>query len=372
MKRLLLAGGGHSHVFVLDALARAPLSDVEVTLVSPFDRQVYSGMLPGWIAGHYAIDQCVIPLAPLAQRANARFVQAHVARLDLAARVAYTEASEPLPFDAISIATGPLMNVDAVPGLREHAVPVRPIESLIRAWPRLFAQLVALAEADEDAATLTVLGGGAGGVELAFAIAYRAQSACVPVRVQLVTGKPGLLPTLAESVRRRIARLAPARGVRLIEDDAVEITRHTVLLADGGEIASDVTIAAIGAAAAEWPREAGLAVDERGFIAVDARLQSISHPFVFAAGDCASIVEHPRPKSGVYAVRAGPPLARNLLRYLAGKRLRRWRPQRVALYLIATGPQHAVASWDGLSTEGRWVWRWKDRIDRRFVARYAR
>lgn len=372
MKRLLLAGGGHSHVFVLDALARAPAADVEVTLVSPFDRQVYSGMLPGWIAGHYAIEQCVIPLAPLAERARARFVQAHVARLDLDNRIAFTEASEPLPFDVISIATGPVMDLDAIPGLREHAIALRPIEVMIQAWPRLVAQLEARAEAGEDAATLTVIGGGAGGVELALAIAHRFRTACVPARVQLVTGKPGLLPTLNEGVRRRIARLAPARGVRLIEDDAAEITRHTVLLADGGEIVSDVTIAAIGAAAAEWPRAAGLAVDERGFIAVDERLQSISHPFVFAAGDCASMVGHPRPKSGVYAVRAGPPLAHNLLRYLAGGRLRRWRPQRVALYLISTGPQHAIASWDGLSAEGRWVWRWKDRIDRGFVARYVR
>jgi pyridine nucleotide-disulfide oxidoreductase family protein len=372
VKRLLLAGGGHSHVFVLDALARKPAAGVEVTLVSPFDRQVYSGMLPGWIAGHYEIEQCVIPLAPLARRAGARFVQAHVARLDLANRIAFTEASEPLPFDVISIATGPVMDLDAIPGLREHAVALRPIEAMIAAWPRLVAELEARAEAGEDAATLTVIGGGAGGVELALAIAHRFNTACVPARVQLVTGKPGLLPTLNEGVRRRIARLAPARGVRVIEDDAVEITRRTVLLADGGEIASDVTIAAIGAAAAEWPRAAGLAVDERGFIAVDERLQSVSHPFVFAAGDCASIVGHPRPKSGVYAVRAGAPLARNLLRYLAGRRLARWRPQRVALYLISTGPQHAIASWDGLSTEGRWVWRWKDRIDRRFIARYAR
>ncbi|GAB4466623.1 MAG: FAD-dependent oxidoreductase [Burkholderiaceae bacterium] len=372
MKRLLLAGGGHSHVFVLDALARRPPHDVEVTLVSPFDRQVYSGMLPGWIAGHYQIDQCVIPLAPLAQRAGARFVQAHVARLDLDGRVAYTEASEPLPFDVVSIATGPVMNLDAITGLREHAIALRPIESLIRAWPRLLTQILALAEAGNDTATVTVVGGGAGGVELALAIAHRTQIAYIPARVQLVTGKPGLLPAFADGVRRRIARLLPVRGVRLIEDDAAEITRHTVVLADGGEIASDLTIAATGAAAAEWPREAGLAVDERGFIAVDERLQSISHPFVFAAGDCASIVGHPRPKSGVYAVRAGPPLARNLLRHLAGRRLRRYRPQRVALYLLATGPQHAIASWNGLSAEGRWVWRWKDRIDRRFVMRYAR
>jgi pyridine nucleotide-disulfide oxidoreductase family protein len=371
VKRLLLAGGGHSHVFVLDALAREPLPDTEVTLVSPFDRQVYSGMLPGWIAGHYALEQCVIPLPPLAQKANVRFVQAHVARLDLANRLAYTEAAEALPFDVISIATGPVMNLDAIPGLREHAVALRPIESLIQQWSRLHAQLAAQAMQGSEPATVTVLGGGAGGVELAFAIAHRMEAARLPVRVQLVTGKPGLLPTLNDGVRRRVARLLPTRGVRLIEDDAAEITRHTVMLADGGEITSDVTIAAIGAAAAEWPRDAGLAVDERGFIAVDERLQSVSHPFVFAAGDCASMIGHPRPKSGVYAVRAGPPLARNLRRYLAGRTPRRYRPQRVALYLLSTGPKHALANWDGLSFEGNWVWRWKDRIDRGFMAPHA-
>ncbi len=375
-RRLLLAGGGHAHVAVLDALARTPLRDadgqaVEVTLVSPFERQVYSGMLPGWVAGHYMLEQCVIPLGPLARRAGAAFVQAHVARLDLDNRIAYTEAAQTLAFDFISIDTGPVLDLDLVAGTREHGIALRPIEGFIAVWQRLHAQVAVNTLQGGEPTTLTVIGGGAGGVELALAFAWRARQAHIPLRVQLVSGTSGLLPTLPGGVARSAARWLPRHGVRLIEDDAVEIGRSTVLLADGGELNSDATVVAIGAAAAEWPRAAGLAVDGRGFIGINPFLQSLSHPFVFAAGDCASMIDHPRPKSGVYAVRAGPPLTENLRRAVAGRALRRYIPQRRALYLLSTGARHAIANWGNITFEGDWVWRWKDRIDRRFVARYA-
>ncbi len=365
--RLLLAGGGHAHLGVLKALAEHPVDGLEVVLVSPFPRQVYSGMLPGWIAGHYEIDACVVPLEPLAQRAGAVFVQAHVARLDLAAKTAYTEAAQAIPFDLVSIDTGPTVDQHSIEGLAEHAIPLRPIESVIGQWQR---QLAHLAEA-QDTNTLTVIGGGAGGVELALAFAWRAESQRLPLRVQLVAGKPGLVPTLPPTAARRLERILHARNVRVLLDDAVEIGRHTVLLADGGELTSDFTLVATGAVASEWPAAAGLTTDDRGFIAVNEHLQSTSHPFVFAAGDCATMIGQPRPKSGVYAVRAGPPLARNLRRAALGRRLVRYVPQRRALYLMSAGGRFAVGSWGTACFEGAWVWRWKDRIDRRFIERFA-
>lgn len=366
-KRLLLAGGGHAHLGVLADFAHARPAGVEVTLVSPFPHQMYSGMLPGWIAGHYTLQDCVVALEPLAARAGVRFQLAHVARIDTQARVAYTESAEPIAFDLVSIDTGPVIAHSIIAGAAEHAILLRPIESLIGQWQRLLDHL----GDSTDINTVTIIGGGAGGVELALAIAYRGEADRLPLRVQLVAGRPGITPSLAPSARARLVRLLQARSVRLIDDDAVEMSRHTVLLADGGELTSDATIVAIGAAASEWPAASGLATDDAGFIAVNERLQSISHPFVFAAGDCATMLSHPRPKSGVYAVRAGPPLARNLRRAIAGRSLRGYRPQARALYLMSAGARYAVATWGLWCAEGAWAWRWKDYIDRRFIARFA-
>jgi pyridine nucleotide-disulfide oxidoreductase family protein len=363
-KRVLLAGGGHAHLGVLAAFERDPPTGCEVTLLSPLPRQIYSGMLPGWVAGHYTLDECVIPLPSLATRAGVRFCLGHVARIDLDARIAFTEGAEEIGFDLISIDTGPVIDTVAIAGLAEHAIALRPFESLIGQWERLLVHLTDT----PDVHTLTVIGGGAGGVELALAASFRAASARLPLRVQIVTGRSGAVPTLPGSVQRRLERILHASDIRLIVDDAVEIGRHTVLLADGGELTSDATIVATGAAAAEWPRASGLACDAAGFIAVNGYLQSISHPFVFAAGDCATMLAHPRPRSGVYAVRAGPPLARNLRRALAGRGLAQYRPQQRALYLLSAGGRYAIATWGSLCTEGAWVWRWKNSIDRRFVA----
>lgn len=375
-QRLLLAGGGHAHVFVLDALTRERLrgaegGEVEVTLVSPYERQVYSGMLPGWIAGHYLLDQCVIPLVPVAQRAGVRYVQSHVTALDLERRVAHTDRGEAIAFDVVSIDTGPVIDADLVQGTREHGIPLRPIEDFITVWQRLHAQYAVNQLQGGAGGTMTVIGGGAGGVELALAFAWRAQRAHIPLRVQLVAGSAGLLPTLPPAVARRATRWLVRLGVRVIASDAARIDHGSVRLAHGDELHSDATIVAVGAAAAAWPRASGLAVDGRGFIGINTHLQSMSHAFVFAAGDCASMIDHPRPKSGVYAVRAGPPLAENLRRALAGRPLQTYVPQARALYLLSTGAQHAIANWNGITFEGDWVWRWKDRIDRKFMARYG-
>lgn len=366
MKRLILVGGGQAHAFVLRALAQAPRRDVETVLVTPSEHLIYTGMLPGWVAGHYALEDLAIPLQPLVQAAGAVQLQRRVLGLDLARKAVLTDRAEWVEFDLLSIASGPAVDFDAIPGARDFALPIRPLENFVEGWQRIHNHALAT----DQPLRLTVIGAGAGGVEIALAMKYRLRAFRDQVRVQLVTGDGPLVPGHGPRARALLREALLAQGVRLVEGLVRRLERDTALLEDGAALPSDATVLATGATAAAWPAEAGLATDDRGFIAVTPELQSTSHPFVFAAGDAATFVETPRPKSGVYAVRSGPPLATNLIASLEGAPLAPYRPQRRALYLISTGPQHAVASWGPWAFAGDWVWRWKDRIDRAYIRKF--
>lgn len=365
MKRLVLLGGGHAHVHVLKSFADAPPAGVELTLISPFARQVYSGMLPGWIAGHYTIEQCVIPLPPLARAAGAAFAETAGNRIDFERRVVHCVNGSEIAFDVLSIDTGPMPSTAVIPGASGHAVAVRPIESFIQAFA-MMRRDVAAARTAGRAVSIVFIGAGAAGIELALAMQHAFNDG--GVKFALVSAAN----TLPGRVGTRLARILAERGIRLIAGTAADrIEGQRVHLHSGERLDADHILIATGASAAEWPRASGLATDDRGFILVNEHLQSLSHPGVFAAGDCASVQHHPRPKSGVYAVRAGPPLAENLRRCLRGERLIDYVPQARSLYLISAGNRYAIGSWGNFAWEGAWVWRWKDRIDRRFMEKYA-
>lgn len=362
MKRLVLLGGGHAHVHVLDALANTPLDDVEVTLITPYRRQIYSGMLPGWIAGHYQLDQCAIDLTRLSDRAGCRFVQTRAVGLDLNGCSVLCEDGTLASFDWLSIDVGPVTAHQSIDGASSHALQVRPIEAFIGGINHLLPLLH-----DNPTSPIAIVGAGAAGVELAFALRHRFSATPIALIGSDALPLDGLPPLL----RRRTLKLLRKKQIEWIgERRAQRITGNGVELNDGTTVSAGHVLQVTGAAAQSWPAAAGLATDERGFIQVNACLQSPSHPHVFAAGDIAAYHD-PRPKSGVFAVRAGPPLAENLRAATAGKPLVPWTPQRRALYLISTGDHHAMAAWGPFGWWGNWVWRWKDRIDRHFMARFG-
>ncbi len=364
--RLLLLGGGHAHVQVLDALARTPLPGVQVTMVTPFARQMYSGMVPGLLAGHYAAEACAIPLEPLAAAAGVRLVMGRAVALDGTARQVTLADGQVLGHELLSIDTGPEMDRDSIAGAAEHGLFVRPIELFVR-------QIDALLErAAQRALRVCVVGGGAAGVELAMALAHRLRhvgDGCS--RVTLVSGGP-LLSGSPRPVARRASRALDTLGVALSQAACVAVAADHLQLADGTRLACDAPVLAIGATAPRWLADSGLALDPRGFVLTGPTLQSVSHAAVLAAGDVATRADAPHPKSGVYAVRAGPPLAANLRSALQGAPLQTYRPQSRTLYLLSCGERRAIASWGRWTAEGAWVWRWKDRIDRAFIARYTR
>jgi selenide,water dikinase len=363
--RLLLAGGGHAHLEVLRRLAQRPEAALPVVLVSPHRTVCYSGMVPGVVAGHYAPAEIGIDLSALAALARATFVPDRVAYIDLDRRFAVLEHGEPIGFDVLSLDVGSLSDT-TVPGVVTHALAVRPLDRFLEQWQ-------AIADRPQRPATIVVVGGGAAGVELLLAMQHRVASrpGAAGPRFALLSDVRSLLPRHAPSVGRRLERLLEARGVAShLGACVIGVTPDAVMTADGQRIAADHVVWATGAVAAPWLAASGLDCDARGFVGVDDRLRSTSHPFVFAAGDCATLLDRPHDKSGAYAVRQGPVLAENLLRAVAARPLLRFRPPRRALALISTGGKEALLSFGPLAAHGRWLWRVKDRIDRAHVARY--
>ena len=368
MRRLVLLGGGHAHVKVLAELAERPLVGWDVHLVTPYRRQIYSGMLPGWIAGHYPIESCAISLDALAARAAVAFHETAGARLDLACNELRCADGTGLHFDRLSIDTGPMPALDELPGSREHAMPIRPIEDFISAWPLLVDRILGRCRRFD----LVILGGGAAGVELAFAIQHRAMvDGWSHLRVALAGSENLPLNGAPEAMRWRAGAMLAQRGiVWLGQRRAQRVSAGQIHFEKGWPLDFNACLVVTGSAAPQWPRASGLATDERGFIRVGPTLQSVSHPQVFAAGDVAAYHEA-RPKSGVYAVRAGPILADNLRAICEGRPARDWAPQPRALYLISTGDRHALGSWGRWAWDGDWVWHWKNWIDQRFMRRFG-
>jgi selenide,water dikinase len=370
MKRLVLCGGGHTHVEVLRRFGRNPVPGVELVLVSPNRFTPYSGMLPGLIAGHYRFDEVHLDLERITHFAGAEFLQTLVTGFDPDRRVVTLADGAMLETDVASLDVGSRPPTDGVPGAEEHAIGVKPVERFLRVCDQWGERARA-----GTLARLIVVGGGAAGVETLLSMQYkcgRETGRADALQCALVTDVDQVLPDHDARAQAIFRRILARRGVELhLSSRVVGVEAGAVHAANGLVVPADAIVWATGAAPLPLLRASGLALDATGFIAVNDRLQSISHGHVFAAGDCATIVGHPRPKSGVFAVREGPPLAANLRATLEGRPLVRYLPQRRALALISTGNRYAVAARGGLAVGGAWVWWWKDWIDRRFVRRYA-
>ncbi len=360
MKTLILAGGGHAHLFVLEALRHHPRPDLAITLVSPTRWQYYSGMIPGWLAGAYRLDECRLDLRALTEAAGVAFVEDSVIGMNADKRCICLSDGRHLHYDLLSLDTGSESDIAWLAELGERLLPVKPLGRFVTSWPTLRA-----AAAAQPGYRLVIAGGGAAGVELALAAAQASAA-----HITLLTGNTGLLAGHHRRARRRIAAALVEAGVEILNQRGAG-TSTGLVLKDGRELAADCVIAATGARAPVWLQVSRLALDAAGHVRVDATHRSCSHPEVFAAGDVCARDDVLLARSGVHAVRAGPALAHNLFATIDGRPLKPYSPRRWSLYLLACGNGEAVASWGPLSAAGRWVWRWKDRIERRFMRRFT-
>ena len=372
---LILLGGGHAQVAVLRDFAMRPLEGVRITLISRDVRTPYSGMLPGAIEGYYHLDEASIDLARLAHWAGAGFIHDRVVGIDADARQVHLAQHPPLTYDRLAINIGSTPDLTAIPGARDFALGVKPVDIFAGALDRLAGM-----------EKLAIVGGGVAGAELALALRARfannrRQKNYARHRLTVFEAGGRLTPQLTAKASRLVAAACLGRGIAVklnaevgeIGAGVIRYTRHASEARDTAEASMEVdaVIIATGASAPAWLADSKLATDKAGFVEVEATLASISHTDVFAAGDIASIASW-LPKSGVYAVRAGKSLATNLRRSLLGLPLVAWRPQKRTLALIGVGGGKAIIARGNFALPAsRLAWQLKEAIDRRFIARYS-
>ena len=358
-KHLLLVGGGHAHVAVLADWIENGLPCERATLLTPHRHLRYSGMVPGWIAGEYARDEGTVDVGALAIRAGAQLLLGPCTGIDPEAGWVKTGGGQVLEYDVVSIDTGGVGQAQRILGKAPKLLEIRPIDRFVEKLD------------DHSAAQrIAVVGGGAGGVEIAFALNNRAKGTSAPC-ITLVTGADGLLPSLSGAVRRKVAKELAAQSIAVIAGDA-QLDGGQLTTASGSLEPQDLVIAALGSGAPQWPEAGGLAVDAKGFIAVDQHQRSVSHANVFAVGDVASRQDRRVEHSGVHAVMAGPHIARNLRDAVQGREVGSvYRPRPASLYLLSTGNGSAILSYGPFAASGAWVAKLKGTIDKRWISKYA-
>ena len=375
VKHLVLIGGGHSHLAVVRSLGMRPVPGLMVTWISREILVPYSGALPAFIAGRYRPEDMFIDLRPLARFGGARLIQAGIDSIDLDARVISLPRRPDLSFDVLSLNIGSIPDTSGMPGAMEHTVGVKPIDGFLAAWENIREQAVQGLQQGRGY-KLAIVGGGPASVEMACAIRARilrdSGDTGAEFSISIISAADEILPSHNQRVRECVREELQRKGIETLTGHHVSgFDANTVHCGNGDDIRADSIVVATGATMPAWPAKAGLATTADGFLEVNRHLQSTSHEFVFVAGDAATIRGMERPKSGVYAVRHGKPLARNLLRYATGRSLVRFTPQRHALAMLNLGDGRALASRNRLFFRGRWVWRLKHWIDQRFLRKYS-
>ncbi len=370
---IVLLGVGHTNAHVLAMWRMSPLPDVRLTCISPFPVATYSGMLPGVLAGDYPPAAMEIDLVRLCAAAGARLISSEADGLDLPSRRVLMRDRPPVPFDVLSVGVGSVPSYRGVTLDNDHVVvTAKPMQTFLA---RLAARMDAVRQArPAHALRLVVVGGGAAGVELALCLPAFVRRHCggtVDVLTTLVTASAEVVPgSLPVTATRALAALSQ-RGIAVhAQRRVVAVHEDRVRLDDATPLEADVVVWVTGASAPPLLRTLGLPTDDRGFLLTDATLRSTSGAPVFAVGDSGTIAGSPLPKAGVFAVRQGPVLWRNIGRVLDGTAPEPYTPQRTFLKLLNTGDGRAIGEWRGHSFEGRLAWRLKDHIDRAFIARY--
>ncbi len=366
---LVLVGGGHAHALMLRMWGMKPVQGVQVTLINPGPTAPYSGMLPGHIAGHYTRDALEIDLVKLARFAGARVIFGAADGIDAVRKVIHVPGRGEIAYDVASLDVGLHARATHILGFSEFGIGAKPLNAYADRWGSFLSEV----KAGNKSGAVAVIGGGVAGCELALAMAHRlrglGKTNCVTLieaNTKLANGTPGADRILRDEMLRLGVTVVSAVEVEVVTAEAVKLRGYS-------DVASEFTVGTAGGFPHYWLVTSDLPKDAAGFVHVDERLLVSGYQDLFAVGDCAALMASPRPKAGVFAVRAAPVLYHNVSAALTGSEMKPFRPQADYLKLMSLGSKDAMAAKWGrcLATPKSQLWRWKDHIDQSFMRKFS-
>ncbi|BAQ65379.1 FAD-dependent oxidoreductase [Geminocystis sp. NIES-3709] len=371
MVNLVLVGGGHSNAIVLKLWSKKKVSGVKLTLISNAQNTPYSGMLPGYIAGCYNYEESHINLVKLAEIAGIELVIDEVINIDADKKIVSCKSGQKFSFDIISLDIGSIPKNSQIEGANLYTIPIKPVPLFLTKW----AEIVNLAQSNPDnKISISIIGGGAGGVELALNIHQKLNSilSLQKININLLHKGDRIVENHPISVSNKLTKNLDNRNINLYLNTVVtSVENQDIILDSNIKIFSDYIFLVTQPSAPLWLQNTSIETDKDGFILVNNSLQSVNYPYIFASGDIANIVNYSCPKAGVFAVKQGIPLYKNLCNFLTNQPLKLYYPQQHYLNIIGTGNKNAVASWGKISIESPIIWYWKKYLDYNFMKQFT-
>lgn len=351
-KHLVLLGTGPAHLQVLQGLSNRTPMGLAVTLVAPSPYYIPGNMLSGFVGGQYLTEEICQPIDELVQASAAQFVPAHVVSLDPSGRRVQLSTGDALSYDLLSIDGEPEVDRttldQTLPGARSNALLTHPHEAFLQLWPQMRAL------ANERALQIAVVADGLVGLELAMVMA---DTLAQPhgSRVTLVLQGPVLENIESQKLQRRISNRLHALEITVLPEPCQAIDPQAVVLSSGARLSCDAPVVALGGGLPGWLVSSGIECNELKLPILNERLQVESHKQIF-------VIPPEAP------VEVGPALYTNLCTALEGGNFKKASLGRGHLPSLTSGEGRAMAVWGPLALEGREVWHWKQRNDRRQLA----
>lgn len=365
-KRLVLLGGGHSHILLLKTLGMRPIKGVIISLITPDPTMIYTGMLPGAIMGKYTEDDIQVDLVKLANYANARLIFDSAKNLDLKKKNLDLETRNPLSYDVLSVDIGINYRLPGIKGFDQFVLPIKPFKNFISSWDTFLSTL----GGPGKKISISLIGAGAAGCELALAINFKLKILKHKPNITLID-RQTIASNLPHKARKKLIFYLKASGIKLKENALIDsISQKNIYFNEGDKLFSDLIISTAGGQPHDWLSNTKLRL-EKGFIETSRTLQSLSHNFVFATGDCATIREYPLKKAGIFAVRAAPILYKNLKRHFHSRALINYNPQKTFLQALIVEYKKALIFRGNYSLSGYFPWLYKNYVDTNFLRKFV-